>query len=461
MTQLTSRSLSELVEAVSAGEVSATEVVQAHLDRIAEVNPRLNALTPLEPEAALAAAGSASGPLGGLPFTVKENLDVAGSPTTWGLPALAGAIAQADAPAVDRLRRAGGVPIARGNLPDFALRWHTDSSLRGATVNPWSPDVSPGGSSGGEAAAVASGMSPLGLCSDYGGSVRVPAAACGVVGLKPTPGRIPAANAPTSGVPNLGQQLMAVPGVIVRTVADAQLAYEVLAGADPRDPASLPLPGPLDADGAIGAPLRIGVTTAPGGYHCDPEVVDAIEQAANALATAGHHVKTAEPPIGDAADSWLDQTVTEISVGLLPLMRQAGGPAANHLVDEMMRLRPPKDLAGYVGLFPARLLLARVWSAWFTEYDVLVGPVSGRPTPAPGYDQEPGALEQLRQDMQLTLAASAMGVPAVSLPAGLDSRGAPLAVQIVSWRFRENVCLAVAAELERTFGTLTPPLSHP
>lgn len=452
MTDLTARSLSELVQALSAGEVTATEVVQAHLDRIAELNPRLNALTPLDPEAVLASAGSATGPLGGVPFTVKENLDVAGSATTWGLPALAGAIAQTDAPAVDRLRRAGGVPIARGNLPDFALRWHTDSSLRGQTLNPWSADVSPGGSSGGEAAAVASGMSPLGLCSDYGGSVRVPASACGIVGLKPTPGRIPVANAPTTGVPHLGQQLMATPGVVVRTVADAALAFGLLAGPDPRDPASVPFPF---TPGRDGGPLRIGVTTA----CCDAEVGGAILRAAELLANAGHQVETAEPPIADAADSWLNQTVTEISVGTLPLMRQAGGPAANQIVDEMLRLRPPLDLAGYQGLFPARLMLARAWSSWFAEYDVLLGPVSGRPTPAPGYDLEPGSLDQLREDMLLTLAVSAMGLPAVSLPAGLDSRGAPLAVQIVSWRFRENVCLDVAAELERSFGSLAPPLA--
>jgi amidase len=192
----------ELAKLISDREVSSREVVQAHLDRVEAVNPHLNAIVRLLPGEALAAAdaadravadGSALGPLHGVPCTVKENIDVAGTPTTQAIPALAEAVAPVDAPQVERLRAAGMIPIGRTNLPDFGLRVHTDSSLHGLTRNPWNPQRTAGGSSGGEAAALATGMSPLGLGNDLGGSLRNPAHCCGIAGglqhLLPAHGR--------------------------------------------------------------------------------------------------------------------------------------------------------------------------------------------------------------------------------------------------------------------------------
>ena len=190
MNELCTKGAVELAAMISSREVTSAEVVDAHLARIEEVNPDLNAVTvTLADEARAAAAavdravtaGAPLGPLAGVPFTVKENIDVAGSATTWGVAALAEQIASAAAPMVARLREAGAIPIARTNLPDFAFRWDTTSGRAGRTRNPWDATRTPGGSSGGEAGALASGMTPLGLGNDLGGSLRVPSQMCGQV----------------------------------------------------------------------------------------------------------------------------------------------------------------------------------------------------------------------------------------------------------------------------------------
>src|SRR5579859_6673750 len=203
VSELWRRGAVELAAMIRDREVSSREVVQAHLDRIEMVNPHLNAIVRLLPDQALAAAdaadravadGSRLGPLHGVPFTVKENIDLAGTPTTQAVPALAEAVAPVDAPHVERLRAAGAIPLGRTNLPDFGMRVHTDSALHGLTRNPWDATRTAGGSSGGEAAALAAGMSPLGLGNDIGGSLRNPANACGIASIRPTLGRVPDAH---------------------------------------------------------------------------------------------------------------------------------------------------------------------------------------------------------------------------------------------------------------------------
>src|SRR5215472_12075415 len=235
MTELWAMAACDLVRLVRAGEVSSREVIQAHLDRIGQVNPALNAVTVVLAEEALKAAdaadaalrrGAAAGPLCGVPMTVKENIDVAGSATTLGIAALRDAVAERDSPHIGELRAAGAIPVGRTNMPEFGMRWHTVSALRGATLNPWSAGHTPGGSSGGDAAAVASGMVPLGMGNDGGGSLRWPAACCGVAALKPSLGRVPqgGGHEPPRPAP-FGFQLLAVQGPIARHVADLRLAF--------------------------------------------------------------------------------------------------------------------------------------------------------------------------------------------------------------------------------------------
>src|ERR1700682_2486903 len=222
----------ELAGLIRLRQVSSREVVEALLARIGQVNPAVNALTVILDEQALAAAdradqavaaGNDLGPLHGVPFTVKENIDLAGSATSQGVSVLAGADPGEDGPQVASLIAAGAIPLARSNLPDFALRWHTDNALRGATRNPWDASRTPGGSSGGEGAALATGMTPLGLGNDVGGSLRWPAQCNGIASLKPTLGRVPHATRiePVDGP--IGIQIMAVEGPIDRSVSDLRV----------------------------------------------------------------------------------------------------------------------------------------------------------------------------------------------------------------------------------------------
>ncbi len=235
----------ELATAIRQQTTSSREVVEAHLARIEAVNPAVNAVTVTLADAARAAAdaadtalarGDAIGPLHGLPFTVKETVDCAGSATTWGVTAFVAANPTEDAPAVHHLRAAGALPLARTNSPDFALRWHTENALRGATRNPWETGRTAGGSSGGEAAALATGMTPLGVGSDLGGSLRWPSCCCGTATLRPTLGRIPMATSIEPANAPLSMQLMAVQGPMARHVRDLRLALQIMSRPSARDP---------------------------------------------------------------------------------------------------------------------------------------------------------------------------------------------------------------------------------
>src|SRR5450759_4883431 len=239
MTQLWQQSASSLAKLIASKQVSSNDVVEAHLARIAEVNPKVNAIVRVLADEARAAAaiadqvvasGAPLGLLHGVPCTVKENIDVAGLPTTWGVPALAGAVVPLDAPVVQRMRAAGAIPIGRTNLPDMALRVSTDSSLYGITRNPWNAQRTAGGSSGGEAVALATGMSPIGLGNDLGGSLRNPANACGIASIRPSAGRVPDAGFVPSEDFLLAVQLMNVQGPMARRVADVRLGLQVLMG---------------------------------------------------------------------------------------------------------------------------------------------------------------------------------------------------------------------------------------
>ena len=279
----------QLAAAVRARDVSAREAVEAHLARIEAVNQRLNAVTVVLADQALAAAGRADeaiargetlGPLHGVPCTIKENIEVAGSATTSGILSLAQAYAERDAPAVERLRAAGAIVIGRTNMPDLGMRWYSESSLWGATLNPWDADRTPGGSSGGEAAALASGMTPLGLGNDYGGSLRYPSQCCGTAALKPGYGRI--AMTPREGMPDPAPSgdLFAVTGPMARHIADLRLAFAVLAAPDPRDSRLAPVP----LDGPGGELPRVSFTVDPGGLGVDERVAEGVRRAADALA---------------------------------------------------------------------------------------------------------------------------------------------------------------------------------
>ncbi len=311
MAELWKRSAKELAALIANGKVSSIEVIDAHLARIEAVNPTVNAVVRVMADDARAAAidadrkvasGEPLGPLHGVPFTVKENIDMASLPTTWGVPALAKAVVPLDAPVVERMRQAGAIPIARTNLPDMALRMHTDSSLYGLTRNPWNLGRTASGSSGGEAVALATGMSPIGLGNDLGGSLRNPANACGIAAIRPSAGRVPHASLVPSEDRLLVLQLMLAQGPMARCVADLRLGLEVLMGAHPRDPWSITAPL---AGAPLKKPIRVAVAAEPPGGSTDPVIAGVVRRAADALSNAGYEVVNACPSrYEDAITCW-------------------------------------------------------------------------------------------------------------------------------------------------------------
>jgi amidase len=452
----------ELAAMIRDREVSSREVVQAHLDRIGAVNPHLNAIVRLLPQEALAAAdaadravadGATLGALHGVPCTVKENIDLAGTPTTQAVPALAGAIAPVDAPQVERLRAAGAIPLGRTNLPDFGLRVHTDSELHGLTRNPWNPQRTPGGSSGGEAAALASGMSPLGLGNDLGGSLRNPAHCCGIASIKPSAGAVPAATVIPPEDWNISFQLMAVEGVLARRVADVRAGFTAIAGQHPRDPLSVPA---VFTDLAPGEKPAIAVLSKPPGGSTHPEVAAAVRRAADALSDDGYKVTEAEPPgYEQAIELWGTILSADLRV-VMPLLDQLMGAGGREFLRYALGYLPPSDLETWATAHTARHGLARHWSMWFSEHPVLLSPVWTQPAFPLDFDiaSLDGAIATLEL-MRPVLPANLLGTPAAVVPAGMAD-GLPVGVQVMGWRYTDLRCLAVAEAIEQRLGTLIP-----
>jgi Asp-tRNA(Asn)/Glu-tRNA(Gln) amidotransferase A subunit family amidase len=280
----------ELATLIRTKQVSPLEVVRAHLSRIAEINPRLNAIVTINQEAEDQARAAeravmerrSLGPLHGVPFTVKDCFDTAGIRTTRGSKFFSDHIPEADATAVARLKSAGGILLGKTNTPEFAFWWETGNLVFGTTVNPWNADRTTGGSSGGEAAAIAAGLSALGLGSDVGGSIRAPANYCGIVGLKPTHGRVPL----TGHYPEVLLRFMHA-GPMARTVRDVGLALSALAGGDGADGYALGMAPPDLSDLDSFRPLRVGYMAEEGFGPIDSEVVSTVSKAADALKSLG------------------------------------------------------------------------------------------------------------------------------------------------------------------------------
>ncbi|MFH8596271.1 amidase [Streptomyces rimosus] len=452
--------------AVRSGEVTAVELVERHLERIAEVNPVVNAVTRLFADRARAdaaevdrrrAAGQDPGPLAGVPFTVKETTAVEGAPTTFGAERFRHNIAHSDAPPVARLRAAGAVPIGHSNMPTLVLAGvHTRSELYGDTRNPWSPEVTPGGTSGGDGAAVAGGMAAIGLGNDSGGSVRIPASFCGVAGLKPTYGRFPADHRLGAEDPALAGQVLVVDGPLARTVGDLRLVYEVLAGTDPRDPRAVP--APLYGE-PVPRPLKIAMVTDPGGKGVHPLVRQAVEDASDALRDAGHEVCEVPdvPRLDEALEVYGRMTMAEFAP-TWPVMRTLLGEGGHRYIEMSMEGQGavPPDVPAYLRLTSARLGIQRAWAEFLDTYPLLLAPVFTEPPFEPDLeirDRESHA--RVQRAMRLCTATSLVGVPAVAVPTGVV-RGLPYGVQLIGRAYREDLCLEAAEAVERRCGVFTP-----
>ena len=454
--ELWTRAANELAAMIAGGETSSREVVDAHLERIDEVNDHCNAVVRVladearsEADAADAAvaAGDDLGTFHGVPFTVKENLDVAGTPTTQGLPAFADLVAPTDAPIVERMRSAGGIPIGRTNLPELGLRISTDNPLHGLTRNPWHPDLCAGGSSGGEGSAIAAGMSPLGLGNDIGGSVRNPAFCCGITSLKPSHGRLPSYSVfEHDQNPPLSSQVMLTDGPMARSVSDLRTALRVLHGRDPRDPRSVtvPLEGPETS-------RRAAVVREVPGTDLHPSAIDGVARAADALAATGWEVVDAAPPeLERCTDIWTHLLANDITV-LMETARSVLSDELGAMLDGLSTtvLAPAVVQTEY-------MRLAREWSLFFVDHPVLVMPTWTQPPFPHGADlSEQVGIDGLSELLRCILPGNVLALPVVAVPVGV-SDGLPLGVQCYADRWREDLSLSAAGDIEAVLGTITP-----
>ncbi len=454
-TQPWQRSASRLAEMIAKKEISSREVVESHLARIDEVNGKLNAITVVLADSALEAADAAdrrepSGPLHGVPFTIKENIDCTGSATTEGVPLRVDAMPEMDAPVVERMKAAGGIPLARTNLPEMGLRISTDNPLRGLTLNPWNDALTAGGSSGGEASALAAGMTPLGLGNDIGGSLRNPAFCCGITSLKPSPGRVPHAACipPTDG--GIAWQVMAVQGPMARHVEDVRLAYTVLSGRHVRDPESVdaPLQGPA-------CEKRAALVSDLPGFDLPESTRVAVRRAGEALAEQGFEVVEAQPPELER--------VHEIWALLLSMDFEPMLPELSQLMSEgpieTLRLffqRFPSSSVRLPDVHAERRRLSRLWSEFFQGFPIVVCPTwTDRQFPhGADLNGEAGA-ELVSNTVRFITPANVLGLPAAAVPTGLHE-DLPTGVQVYADRWRDDLALEGAEAIESVLGHITP-----
>ena len=443
-------SAADLASLIKSKKVSAKEAATAALARLDAVNPKINAVVDHKPAEVLAQAsavdaaiarGEDVGPLGGVPVTVKVNIDQEGFATTNGLKLQRDAIAKSNNPVIDNLRKSGAVILGRTNCPAFSYRWFTTNLVHGDTRNPRDPGITPGGSSGGAGAAVAAGIGHIAHGTDIAGSIRYPAYACGVHGLRPTMGRIAAFNAALPERP-IGPQISAVSGPLARTIGDIRIALAAMSGKDARDPWWVPAPleGPA-------MPKRVAMCLNPDGLDPVPEVKAAVADAGKRLERAGWIVEEIAntPPLREAADLQTKLWLGDGYEAQLEAAEREGDPGALACLRGNKAKVHPFDLSKAL---TRRLTLTREWLMFFEKYAVLLMPVSGElPFPDHLDRKDEASFARVWHAQLPQIAIPFMGLPGLTVSTGLVGR-IPVGVQLVSGRYREDLCLAAGEAIE-------------
>ncbi|MBR1198508.1 amidase family protein [Bradyrhizobium sp. AUGA SZCCT0274] len=446
-------SAAELASLIKTKKVSAKEAATSALARLDAVNPRINAVVDHKPAEVLAQAsaidaaigrGEDVGPLGGVPITVKVNIDQQGFATTNGLKLQREAIAADNSPVIDNLYKAGAVILGRTNCPAFSYRWFTTNLVHGDTKNPRDPGITPGGSSGGAGAAVAAGIGHIAHGTDIAGSIRYPAYACGVHGLRPTMGRIPAFNA---ALPErtIGPQISAVSGPLARTIGDIRIALAAMSARDYRDPWWVPAPleGPP-------MPKRVAMCLNPDGLDPVPEVKAAVADAGKRLERAGWIVEeiTNTPPLREPANLQTKLWLGDSYEAQLETAEREGDPGALACLRGNRTKVFPFDAADFSKALTRRATLTREWLEFFEQYPVLLMPVSGElPFPDHLDRKDEASFARVWHAQLPQIAIPFMGLPGLTVSTGLVGR-IPVGVQLVSGRYREDLCLAAGEAIE-------------
>ena len=457
-----------MAEQIRQKKLSPVELVEAHLARIEELNPKLNAFVQVDAEGARRQARTAEeavvrgeelGPLHGVPISIKSSIEANGMRCEAGTKLRAGFVAAQDAPLVSRLRQAGAIILGTTNTPELLMAWETDNLLYGRTNNPWDLSRTPGGSSGGEAAAIASGCSAGGVGSDGGGSIRVPAHFSGICGLKPTPGRIPATgHFPTSVGPFA---LLGVVGPMARTVADLKVLFEVMQGPDDGDPSAAPVPVRWPGREDL-KKLRIGYFEDDGRTPVTTETRAAVQTAAEALRCAGFEVEPFRPEgLEQARQVWWQ--FFGIAGGMLlgPMIKGKEADLSQILkqFSSWVADEPSHTAQTLLDTWIMRDVVRMQVFAQMREYPILLCPVASIPAFHHGersWEIE-GKTVQYLDAWSYTEWFNLLGNPATAVPVGRSNEGLPIGVQIVGRPWEEELVLAVAAELEGQRGAWRAP----
>jgi amidase len=451
MSELWRLDASDIAARVAARELSAVEVTEQSLQRLQDVNPAINAVVQPLPEEALAAAqavdariaaGEAVGVLAGVPVTIKVNIDQQGCRNTNGIRIQKDHIAEQDSPVVTNLRKAGAIIVGRTNTPAFSMRWFTRNSLHGHTLNPRNTSLTPGGSSGGAASAVAAGICAIGHGTDIAGSIRYPAYACGLHGLRPSLGRVPAVNL---SLPDrhIGAQLTAVSGPLARSISDVHLGLEAMSAASELDPWWVPAAldqGPFEK--------RVALCIAPDGLPVSSEVEAALRLAAQQLKDAGWEVVERDtPPMREAMSLQLLLWMSEYHYNGGAAVIKEDDPDANFVYAQLLENCATPTLNSLMEALQQRLRLAREWNQFLNTYPLLLCPVSAEaPFPDMLDVESPAAFARVLEAQMTQIALPLMGMPGLSV--ATESGSAPMGVQLVSARFREDILLAAGADIE-------------
>jgi Asp-tRNA(Asn)/Glu-tRNA(Gln) amidotransferase A subunit family amidase len=459
-----------LAQHIRERKVSAVEVADAHLKKIERLNPRLNAFVEVDPERvrreardadAAVTAGRPLGPLHGVPVSIKSSIDVAGMKCESGTRLRAGLVAAQDAPLVARLRNAGAIVLGVTNTPEILMAWETDNLLYGRTNNPWDLERTPGGSSGGEAAAIAAGMSAGGVGSDGGGSIRVPAHFSGICGLKPTPGRIPSTgHFPPSGGPFA---LIGVVGPMARTVDDLKLLFEVMQGPDDGESCAAPVPVRWPSDAEVKR-LRVGYFEDDGRTPVTSEIRDAVRTAAEVLNRAGFEVERFRPAgLEEARALWKKFFVKVGGMLIGPMFRGRESDRSPILKQFLEWSEAEPELSGEALLdaWIRRDTLRADFLAEMRRYPILLCPPAAIPAFRHGERNWPiaGKTVHYLDAWSYTEWFNLLGNPAAVVPVSRSDEGLPIGVQIVGRPWEEEQVLSVAAVLESgCSGWKEPPI---
>ena len=462
MDELIYASATALAEAIRSKKVSSVEVVDAYLSRIEAVNPQINAVVQLAADAARAQAhdadaalarGDIKGPLHGVPMTIKDSLDTAGVISTGGTKGRASFVPAQDATVVARMRAAGAILLGKTNTPELTMSFETDNLIYGRTNNPYDLSRIPGGSSGGAAAIIASGGSPIDLGSDTGGSIRQPAHFCGIAGIKPTSGRVPRTGhiIPPGGLIDAVTQI----GPMARRVEDLVLVLPIIAGVDWRDPSIVPMP--------LGDPEAVDLRALRVAFHTDngvrlptPETVDVVRRAAKALSDAGMAVEEERPEgIEQSYGTAIGLFRADGGAWMRMLLQMAGTTEVSPLISWVSETADPLGLeaAELSDLIEQWDLLRGKMLPFMEKYDVIICPVAAYPALHHGSAFN----DDMMPIFSYTMTYNLTGWPGAVVRGGTSPEGLPIGVQVVARPWREDVALAVTQHIETALGGWQPP----